>query len=375
MSFERTSIPGHTPGASRSRVDDAIAPGKQTRVDMLPGLHGGAGCAPGEAQGAAAAHADPHAAPGHEAGPHGAEHEEAEQEAGGGEPGELISEISMGGSGETGLATGEGASDMSKPHADHEAHLAHAASETPAPGTAEGRPIGPPVQIHSATAKKAPGGEADTRTTVAVGEVVHLTGSGAGTWRASAGKLNSKSGQKVSWTAPATPTTVAIALDVGPGQSASTGFTVIAPNSLKMVKFKEDSWPAGVQGAGMHTHVTVGPSSVCFSNVQWLEVAENGTSVTGYFKKFKAADLRHHPNPDWLTWNEQNTGLTDHASLFRWPKPWSAGGYQWVIPNKYRVASVADGGHVFTTTHQVFKMKKDGTTTITKGGASVSRSP
>lgn len=378
MSFERTSLPGHAPGPSRSRMEDAIGPGKQTQVDMLPGLHGRASGSHAlvEALGAAgadAAHGDHAAAPGHEAGgPHGAEHDEAEQEAGGGESIQLISEISVGGEGEAGVATGEAASDMSKPHAEHEEPLAHAASDTPASGiVATGRPIG---LIDSATEKRAPDGAANNRTTVGVGEVVHLTSTEAGTWHASAGTLHGKQGKKVTWTAPATPTGAGITLHVA-GQSATRPFTVIAPNSLKMVRFQVDSFPSGTQGAGMHTNVTVGPTSVCFGNVEWLEVGEDASNVTGYFKKIKPADLRHHPNPNWLPWNDQNTGLTDHASLGGAPKPWSAGGFQWNIPNKYRVTSVGGGGHVFTTTHQVFRMQKNGTTTITKGGASVTRSP
>jgi hypothetical protein len=140
------------------------------------------------------------------------------------------------------------------------------------------------------------------------------------------------------------------------------------------IERSEDSWPSGVQGVGMITNVTVGPSSVSFANVEWLEVPGGPSNITGYFTKYKG--LQHHPNPNWLGWNAANTGLTDHASLFKWPKPWSPGGFQWNIPNKYRVASAGGNGHVFTTTHQVFRMtNKKGTTTITKGGAKVTRTP
>jgi hypothetical protein len=137
-----------------------------------------------------------------------------------------------------------------------------------------------------------------------------------------------------------------------------------------------DHFTAGQQGVGMVTNVTVGPTTVSFGNVQWLEVPGPASSVSGYFKKFPAATLQHHPNPNWLTWNDSNTGLTDHASLWGFPKPWKRGGFQWNIPNKWRVVSVGGAGHVFTTTHQVFHMTdKKGTTSVSKGGASTSRTP
>lgn len=243
--------------------------------------------------------------------------------------------------------------------------------------TAKASGIDPPVRgtpaIRSSTVKSAPNGAADTRTRVAVGEVVRLVGSLDGAWSANHGKLHGSHGMHTTWTAPASPGTTTIRFSGG-GRSTTKKFTVIAPNHLSMKRASVDSWPAGVQGAGMITNVTIGPRSVSFGNVEWLEVPGGPSHIFGYFTKYKG--LQHHPNPNWLGWNDANTGLTDHASLFRWPKPWSPGGFQWNIPNKYRVAGVGGAGHVFTTTHQIFRMtNKKGTTTITKGGASVTRTP
>ena len=238
-------------------------------------------------------------------------------------------------------------------------------------------PPGPPkpgrVEIRSSTVHSAPGGNADTRTKVGVGEVVRIVGSREGHWTASHGKLHGANGMHTSWTAPATPGTTTIRLSSG-GKTAKKKFKVIAPNHLSMKKKQTEGFQDGVQGVGMITNVTIGPSSVNFGNCEWLEVPGPATHIFGYFKKFKG--LRHHPNPDWLPWNVHNSGLTDHASLYGWPKPWSPGGFQWNIPNKYRVSGVGGDGHVFTTTHQIFRMKnKKGTTTITKGGARVTRTP
>jgi hypothetical protein len=234
-------------------------------------------------------------------------------------------------------------------------------------------PIGGTPAIRSSTVKSAPSGADDTRTKIGVGEVVRLVGSLEGSWSTNRGKLQRSYGMNTTWTAPATPGTATIKLSGG-GKSTTKKFTIIAPNRLSMKKVSEDSWPKGVQGVGMITNVTIGPTSVNFGNLEWLEVPGPASNRTGYFTKYKP--LYHHPNPKWLPWNDSNTGLTDHASLFEWPRPWSPGGFQWNIPNKYRVTGVGGSGHVFTTTHQIFRMtNKKGTTTITKAGAKVTRTP
>ena len=68
-------------------------------------------------------------------------------------------------------------------------------------------------------------------------------------------------------------------------------------------------------------------------------------------------------------------GLTDHAMIRGYATPWYPGGFTWVIPNKYRVTGKGSG-YVFIYTHQVFRITdKQGTVTVTKGGAGVTRSP
>jgi hypothetical protein len=133
----------------------------------------------------------------------------------------------------------------------------------------------------------------------------------------------------------------------------------------------------------MVTDVTVGPATVSFGNVQWLEVPGPATNVTGYFKRFntkklfnKPNKLFHHPNKNWLTWNDSNTGLTDEAAMHMAPPPYSPGTFQWDIPNMYRVAGSGDAGTMFTMTHQLFEMTDTfGTMRISKCGASAWRTP
>jgi hypothetical protein len=157
--------------------------------------------------------------------------------------------------------------------------------------------------------------------------------------------------------------------------SVSQLIQVIAPTTLQLVKYAEDTFPKGTQGVGMRTHMTIGPTSVCFGNVGLLEVGERPSSITGYFTEHGNAPPTHQPNTKWVGFDDHNGDVRDHAWLSDRRKPWSPGSFQWVIPNKYRVNRKGDGT-VFITTHQVFHITDHkGTTTITKGGASVTRTP
>jgi hypothetical protein len=241
-----------------------------------------------------------------------------------------------------------------------------------------GRTNGPtannkPIKVTTTTVFRAPDGAPDSRRTVGVGETVRFHATQAGSWSASHGTKSGHAGKTFSWTAPETGGSTTVTFHHR-NKTIHTAINVIAPNTLAMKVAKHDSIPKGTMGAGMITNVTIGPTSVSFGNVEWLEVPGGPTSVSGYFKDHGAP--RHHPNPSWLPWNTRNTGLQDHASISGYPKPWYPGGFTWYIPNKYRVTSVGGSGHVFIHTHQVFKITDHkGTTTVTKGGAGVTRSP
>jgi hypothetical protein len=236
-------------------------------------------------------------------------------------------------------------------------------------------PPPPPPTITSATRKAAPGGAANARTTVGIGEVIDFTGSVAGTWTATGGTpAAGASGKSFAWTAPEGPATVTITLTAGT-QTAMKEITIIAPNNLSMVVSSNHSLTAGTAGVCMVTDVTVGPTTVSFGNTEWLEVPGPATGIGGYFKKFSAATLFHNPNPKWLGWNDRNTGLSDHAAWHAVPPKYSEGSFQWSIPNKYRVAG-SGSGTVFTTTTQLFQMTDTvGTMSVSKAGASATRTP
>jgi hypothetical protein len=133
---------------------------------------------------------------------------------------------------------------------------------------------------------------------------------------------------------------------------------------------------AGTAGVCMLTSVTVGPTTVCFGNTEWLEEPGPASGTSGYFTRFPAATIFHNPNPSFLRWNDRNTGLSDHAAWHAVPSPHSVGQFQWSIPNKYRVAGTSGAGTVFTTTTQLFQMTDTaGSMTVSKAGASASRTP
>ena len=244
----------------------------------------------------------------------------------------------------------------------------------PPPVTAPGRAA---CVIASATRVNAPDGTPATRTKVAIGEDVELTTGAAADWTASEGTpASAPATDPFVWRAPEVPATVTITASTGaPATTCSATFTVVGASSLRFTKFSEDAFAAGAQGAGMRCFVDMEPMDVSFRNVEWFEVPGPATGVRGYWleKENAGADLSHHPNKNWVRMNLGNRAA-DHASSFDWPPPWKDGGYEWSILNRYRaVGSVLS--HFVSRTLQTFDITPDGTTTVTKEGERVKRTP
>lgn len=175
------------------------------------------------------------------------------------------------------------------------------------------------------------------------------------------------------WEAPPIASSPTITLTTASG-AQSMNFTVIAPDSLTMIVGNHDPIAAGTAGACMITNIIVNPLTVNFGRTQWLEVPGPATNVTGYFNRFSAAQLRHHPNPQYLPFDDMNTGLTDHASFHEVPAPFSDGTFEWVIPNRYKIDGEPDAqGRFFENTTQSFFQFADGSMMITKAQAFVFR--
>ena len=85
----------------------------------------------------------------------------------------------------------------------------------------------------------------------------------------------------------------------------------------------------------------------------------------------------------WAPLDQANKCMCqDNAAGSGLPAPWTAGGFDWVIPNHFQIigasAGAFGGGEFFTNTTQAFTIDgapNAGRVTITKAGASVTRSP
>jgi peptidoglycan hydrolase-like protein with peptidoglycan-binding domain len=235
------------------------------------------------------------------------------------------------------------------------------------------QPTAPP-NVTTETIKPAPDGTPGTRTTVGVGERVRLTADTSCTWTVSEGHIIGQStGANIVWEAPAVAANPTITV-TSPGGSRTVSMTVIAPNALTMVVFGSHTIPTGTAGACMVNDVVINPLNVNFGRTQWLEVPGPASNVSGYFNRFTAATLFHNPNPNYLPFNDNNTGLRDHASWHAVPAPFSFGAFDWVIPNRYKIDGETDAqGRFFVNTTQEFVMFTDGSMMIDKAGAFVLR--
>lgn len=239
-------------------------------------------------------------------------------------------------------------------------------------------PSGPPANvaptISSETIKLAPEDGDLARTRIGVGERVRFTGNTAGTWTASEGRIiGINNGENMVWEAPAVAASPTITLTT-PAGSASMNMQVIAPNSLTMTVIRNEPIAVGTAGACMINDVVVHPLNVSFGRTQWFEVPGPATNVTGYFNRFSGAQLFHNPNPNYLPFDDNNTGLTDHAAMHGAPAPHSDGTFEWVVPNRYKIDGESDAqGRFFTNTTQSFYITSSGTVLITKAGTFVLR--
>jgi hypothetical protein len=239
------------------------------------------------------------------------------------------------------------------------------------PGTAAQGAI--QVRVH----QPAPGDPSPSRTTVGVGEEVHFTGHGDGNWSVIGGGGTGASGvgAEFDWTAPDAPGPVTISHARAGHDAEQIRMTVVAPDSIQFRKTRDEAQtPAG---AGMWTNLTFHPLNVSFYRAEWLEVPTAAENVSGYFLAYQAAghDISHSSAAtEWLPMGAQNNGVDDHAFTSGKPRPWSAGDFEWNVPNKYRVAGQGDGT-VFTHVVQHFHMEPNGQVTVSKGGQSATQTP
>jgi hypothetical protein len=217
-----------------------------------------------------------------------------------------------------------------------------------------------------------------TRKKLGVGESVVLTVKPSGlspiTWsKTGEGTLSATSGGSVTFTAHDKASSASITATYE-GVPYTVFFWVIEPVSESAVKLSEYTFPAGTQGAGMKLVITVHPTDVSFQNVELLEIPGPATNITGYFTQFPADDLAHSPNPEWTPLNPDNKLIDNVADRYR-PPLWSTGGYQWVIPVQWSVWGSVNIGTLPDRIQTVSITDDNGTTTISKLGQSVTRTP
>lgn len=232
----------------------------------------------------------------------------------------------------------------------------------------------------STTELRAPSGAGNHRTTIGVGERVNFLVNHAATFAATTGTPTeaSASSNSFAWQAPAEAGTATITATSGP-RTASITFNIVAPDNVSMTRVNSWSIEGGVAGAVMECTMLFSPLNVSFGYANIKEISGPGANVSGFFNQYSASQLYHNASADWTELKRNNMpppGKGDTAGLPNLGTgPFSAGTLDYVIPYHYRLDGESGNGRPFRTITQAMSMAADGTVTIRKAGASVSRAP
>ncbi|MFZ4548055.1 MAG: eCIS core domain-containing protein [Bacteroidales bacterium] len=223
-------------------------------------------------------------------------------------------------------------------------------------------------------------GSVKNRTDIGVGEKLTFTGDKSGDWEINGGApLTVAATKSFRWTAPNRAATLTAKLTSGK-YSRTKALKIIEPSSTTAQRTREISYPRGIMGAGMSLQFKYYPGNVSFGNVEIREVSGSPSNISGYFIGEGApyhdatggsGIVKFHPIK-----SDNNLSVPDSAAIHDYPSPWRAGGFDWVIPNKFRVVSEGGDGKEFANVTQAFTVADStGKTKITKAGAEVVRSP
>lgn len=228
------------------------------------------------------------------------------------------------------------------------------------------------ITLTSETEANAPADRA--RLKLGVGERVTLeVKPGPGKWTVSGAKLSSKTGSKVTMTAPVRPGSAEVTVDVG-GVTKTLKFTVIAPSSVHQDRVSTEHYAVGFPNAGFMAQIYIGPDDVNFSACTFTE-DEIGAKASGYWSAFNGEG--HHPNAAALgctstvvsgkgtktqAQDHCYSGYIDDAVLPDW-----TGQESWTIPWHWQCGS---GKGLIGKITQLVVTDKAGSTTISKAGAS-----
>lgn len=250
------------------------------------------------------------------------------------------------------------------------------------PAAGEAAPVNPageaaapvtPVITHETVARQPSNRK---RLKLGVGERVTLNvAPGPGDWVASLGQVAPANGNSTVFTAPAAPGNAVITVTVA-GQQATVTFQVIAPSSVSMEAHGTRHVAGTEPNAGFHAFFYIGPGDVSFANVETLE-HDVGAAARGHWASFNG--IGHQPGTDWATFSNAVASGKGTKSNFMdnclsgttgTGAPY-AGNYSFAILWFYRVVGTGGGGTRFATVTQAVVTGADGTTTISKAGASV----
>ncbi|MBL4604880.1 MAG: hypothetical protein JKY02_04245, partial [Flavobacteriaceae bacterium] len=139
---------------------------------------------------------------------------------------------------------------------------------------------------------------------------------------------------------------------------------------------REIRYPAGTQGAGMKLKFKYHPLTVSFGNVEAKEVSHAATNIAGYYIAHRGS-LYHNTGDTFYGIGPNNIdSVDDTAAQSGLAAPWSAGSFDWDIPNHFRVKTEGGDGKRFTTVDQDFKMiDATGKSSVDKAGLHVERTP
>jgi len=233
----------------------------------------------------------------------------------------------------------------------------------------------PDIEIE--TDIEAPDGSGKSRKKVGVGEHVTFTGSKSGEWKATGGTPLVLAGSATFvWTAPTRGSSVTISLTSG-RYTRTVIMSVLEPASIQGRKASDMSFRRGRLGAGMQLRFHYLPKTVSFGNVDSKEVSGPATNVQGYFEG-RTGPFQHHNSGDAFLaiQNNNEDSVLDSAGFWGYPSPWRRGGYDWVIPNHFKVRTEAGDGKKFTEVTQAHSIEgTDGSAKTAKAGAEAERSP
>lgn len=235
---------------------------------------------------------------------------------------------------------------------------------------------GPTIAVSNGWAS--PSGAQD-RTSVGIGELNSfvVVDKAGGSWKSEDKTGATKNDVTFVWTASKAGTNT-ITYTASDGRLSTVTMTTVAPASLTGKKDSEiTTYAAGTQGAGMELTITVQPTTVSFQALEIIEETCAASAISGYFSTH--APGSHTAAAGAGNWSTigPNNDVSDTADSSGWPAPWSQGSFTWAIPVKWRKTGTSATGTSFSAkSNQVVTITgADGTTTITKLGASVSRKP